>query len=183
GRARVRWRARLARPGPRPPGRKSRSGEAADWPARSCHRAAGWARGPGGRTGLAGDDRSAPQLRAISLIITMRSQKMPPGIDLPAARTNQAWPDGGRRAAAWRRHHAGTGTHRPALHARSGRAARDSGARCDRLPRAVRVGTRRAAGSWGVLHPQRLPDHRPAAGALVGPGHAGPERLLAAAGP
>ncbi len=40
----------------------------------------------------------------------------------------------------------------------------------------------RTAGGGRVLYPQRLPDHRPAARALVGPGHAGPERLLAAAG-
>src|SRR5580692_10708787 len=82
------------------------------------------------------------------------------------------------RAAAWRGRHAGTGTRRPAVHARSRRAAGSGSARGHRISRAAGLGTGRAARRRGVLHPVRLPDHGSATRA-VGRTRAGrPGRFL-----
>src|SRR3954451_5736416 len=55
---------------------------------------------------------------------------------------------------------AGTRQAQPALHAWAGRAARNRRPRRDRLPPRLRLGARRPARGWDLLHPLRLPDHR-----------------------
>src|SRR5580700_1165999 len=100
----------------------------------------------------------------------MCNQMTTSGIDVPAAHD-------------WRGRHAGTGSLRPAIHARVGRAEGAGCPGCHRVSRAAGLGAGRAAGRRGVLHPVRLLDHRPAAGPVGGRRAAEAGRFLGPAGP
>src|SRR5262249_33535917 len=130
---------------------------------------------------LVQDDPLSRRPCGTSLSITIRSQKIAPGIDPPAAR-NQDLLRWGRAGRGEGEYHAGTGTLRSALHARPGRGARARGARRDRVSRTGRLGAGRTARSRGVLPPPRLPHPRPAARPLVCARPAAARRLLDAPG-
>ena len=120
-----------------------------------------------------------------TLMTTACNQHEALGSAFPAARKHdlagRGVPDRAARGTGGK--HAGTSPLRPALHARTRRAARAGGARCHRLSRAARLGARGPAGRGRLLHAERLSHHRPAARPVGPVRRPEPGRLLAPAGP